>query len=298
MLVSYLLIFAAGVLWGGTFSLAIIAVSEGIHPLSLTTLQVLLTAVITSVVCLFLGEKPFQRKNLSVYLVIAILGVIVPDIVYYYAAPHLNAGILSITISTVPVFTYLAMWVLGFEPLVIKRALGILLGMAAVVMLVIPDQGSGNPELAMSGVNVWVLWVLVCALCYGLENVYIGESIGERIHIFEILSGSTIIASLFLIPASYLSGTAESLGWIVSRSGWAITATAFISTLAYGMYFYAIRTAGAVFASQCAYVVTISGVLWGIALFSEGHSFWVWTSVFVMLAGVALVTPKDRSAAV
>lgn len=289
LIIPYLFVFVSGVLWGGTFSLALIATADGAHPLALTTWQVFLTAIMTSFICIMQKQPPFQWKNLSVYIVIAGLGVIVPDIVYYYAAPHLSAGILSITISTVPVFTYLAMWGFGFERLVIKRALGILLGMAAILLLVIPDQGLGDP-----GISVWVLWVLVCAVCYSLENVYFSESVGEKVNIFEILSGSTIVASVILIPANYLTGVAEPVSWIFSSSGWAITAIAAVSTVAYGMFFYTIRVAGPVFASQCAYVVTISGVIWGIILFAEGHSIWVWSSVAVMLTGVALVSPEDK----
>jgi drug/metabolite transporter (DMT)-like permease len=82
---------------------------------------------------------------------------------------------------------------------------------------------------------------------------------------------------------------------VLSSAGLAISAIAIFSTLAYIMFFYAIKTAGPVFASQCAYVVTISGVLWGIVIFAEVHTVWVWLSVAVMMAGLALVTPGTRN---
>jgi drug/metabolite transporter (DMT)-like permease len=63
------------------------------------------------------------------------------------------------------------------------------------------------------------------------------------------------------------------------------------------MFFYTIKTSGPVFASQCAYVVTISGVIWGIIVFSEQHTVWVWISVIVMLLGLLLVNPDDEEEA-
>jgi len=36
-------------------------------------------------------------------------------------------------------------------------------------------------------------------------------------------------------------------------------------------------------------------VLWGIVLFAEEHSIWVWSSVLVMLIGLVLVTPKQEA---
>ena len=57
-----------------------------------------------------------------------------------------------------------------------------------------------------------------------------------------------------------------------------------------------IRLAGPLFASQTGYVVTLAGVIWGIYLFGESHSAWVWGSVVVMMLGLALVTPRRTDA--
>jgi drug/metabolite transporter (DMT)-like permease len=83
--------------------------------------------------------------------------------------------------------------------------------------------------------------------------------------------------------------------WVLTPAALAIATIALFNALAYMMYFYTIRTAGPVFASQCAYIVTISGILWGIVIFSEVHTIWVWLSVVVMMAGLALVTPTSRA---
>jgi drug/metabolite transporter (DMT)-like permease len=53
-----------------------------------------------------------------------------------------------------------------------------------------------------------------------------------------------------------------------------------------------IDRAGPLFASQVGYVVTLAGVFWGMLLFGESHSAWVWVSLVTMLAGLALVTPR------
>ncbi len=89
-------------------------------------------------------------------------------------------------------------------------------------------------------------------------------------------------------------GVTEPVSWITSSSSLAIIAVAAISTIAYALFFYTIRVSGAVFASQTAYIVTISGVLWGIALFSENHSLWVWAAIVLMIGGIALVTPREQ----
>jgi drug/metabolite transporter (DMT)-like permease len=288
-LLPYFLIITAGVVWGSTFSLALVATADGTHPMTLTTWQVVLSAILFFVVCLFSKVPVFRLRRLPVYILIAMLGIVVPDLLYYFAAPHLNAGILSITVSTVPLFTYAIMWAMRFEPLILKRAFGIVLGMIAILLLVLPDQ-----QLSSIDANFWILAVVLCSVCYSIENVYISEGIDHSLDIREILCGSNIVASLVMVPATELMGLAVPVSWLFTPAAMAISAIAVFSTTAYMMFFYAIKTAGPVFASQCAYIVTISGVLWGIVIFAETHSLWVWLSVVVMMAGLALVTPTGK----
>ncbi len=289
-ILPYLLILAAGIIWGSTFSLALIATSGGAHPLAITTWQVLLSAIMFIVMCLIMRVQVFDFRNLDKYFVISAFGIVAPDILYYSAAPHLSAGILSVTVSTVPLFTYGIIWVMGFERLVIKRVFGIVLGMVGILLLVIPDQG-----LSSEDANLWILWVVLCAVLYAAENVYISEGVSDDINILELLSGSTIVSTIFLIPATAWMGVGEPVSWVLTAPGQAVTATASLSVIAYSLFFHTIKTAGPVFASQCAYIVTIAGVLWGIAIFSEEHTIWVWTSVMVMMTGIALVSPSQSN---
>jgi drug/metabolite transporter (DMT)-like permease len=287
-LFPYLLILGAGIIWGATFSLALIATADGAHPLALSAWQVVFTAAFFLVVCLVSGIPLFERRNLRHYLVLALVGITFPNLLYYFAAPHLSAGILAITVSTVPLFTYAIMLLLCFESLIARRLAGIVLGMIAILLLVIPDLGLDSDDASF-----WVLAVVVCALLYAVENVYISRGIPRYVDIREFLLGSNLIAIGIQFPLAIHLGVAEPIDWLWTDAGLAVIGIAIGSGFAYGMFFYSIKSAGPVFASQCAYVVTISGVIWGIIVFSEQHTVWVWTSVIVMLLGLVLVNP-DR----
>ncbi|MCG6890566.1 MAG: DMT family transporter [Gammaproteobacteria bacterium] len=289
-LFPYFLILGAGIIWGATFSLALIATAQGAHPLALSAWQVVLTAAFFFASFLFSRFTLFDLKHLRHYLVLALVGITAPNLFYYYAAPQLSAGILAITISTVPLFTYAIMLLMRFESAVLRRMAGILLGMIAILLLVVPDQGFSNKDA-----NLWILLVIVCALLYAVENVYIGRGVAPSIDIRELLFGSNLVAALIQFPLAMYLGVGESWSWLASPAGLAVTAIALGSGFAYLMFFYTIKTAGPVFASQCAYAVTISGVIWGIIVFSEQHSIWIWISVMVMLLGLALVSPDQAA---
>jgi drug/metabolite transporter (DMT)-like permease len=51
--------------------------------------------------------------------------------------------------------------------------------------------------------------------------------------------------------------------------------------------------AGPLFAAQTGYFVTASGVVFGIIIFGEQHSAWIWIALGVLFAGVALANPRN-----
>jgi drug/metabolite transporter (DMT)-like permease len=76
----------------------------------------------------------------------------------------------------------------------------------------------------------------------------------------------------------------------------ALVASSLIHAAVYAGYVWLVGRAGAVFAVQCSYIVTISGVFWAMILLNETYSPYIWASLALMLAGLALVQPRRASA--
>lgn len=62
--------------------------------------------------------------------------------------------------------------------------------------------------------------------------------------------------------------------------------------IAHGVYVNVIKYAGAIFASFGTYVVTVSGVFWGVLLLGETHPAWIWLFLVTMMMAVYMVKPK------
>ena len=176
----YFLITVAGLIWGATFSLALMATSEGAHPLAISAWQVVVTGIFFVGFCRLVNIPIFRFRNIRHYTVLAVIGITAPNLAYYYAAPYLSAGILSITVSTVPLLTYAFMLFLHYESVILKRVFGIVLGMVAILLLVLPDQG-----VEASDANFWILLALLSALMYTVENIYIGHGVDDLIDIVQ-----------------------------------------------------------------------------------------------------------------
>ena len=279
-----------GVAWGLTFSLAKIATSNGAHPLGITLWQALFGAVFLGAVCV-VRRRPLSGKPraLQIYAICGLLGTVIPGVLFFYAASRLPAGVLSITVTVVPILTFMLAALFGLERFAFLRVVGVLLGALAVVLLVAPEQSLPDP-----GAAPWVLAACAAAACYAAENLVIALRMPDGASPLMITCGMSLAATAMLAPVVIATDSFVTLPWPWGPVEWSILGMAVVSAIAYGLYIYLIGQAGPVFSSQVAYAVTLAGVLWGMALFGERHSPWIWLSLALMLAGLALVTPRRR----
>lgn len=283
----WFLLIAAGFAWGATFSLAKIATQGDVHPLALTLWQTFFGCI---ALLLYTAVRrrtlPLTKPHLQFYLVAGILGTAIPGVLYFVAARQLPAGVLAITIATVPMLTLVISRALGSEVLTLARAVGITMGALGILLILVPDTSLPDASAAP-----FVGLAILCALCYSIENVYIDFRMppGEAL---TILCGMLAVATILLAPVTVFLGAFWWPQWPLAAIEWSIIGLALLNAFAYGTFVHLVNAAGPVFASQTAYIVTLSGVAWGMLLFGESHSFWVIAATASMMVGLLLVRPR------
>ena len=286
---AWLVLLATGGIWGITFSLAKLVTEAGAHPLGVSWWQAAIGGGLTlAYAVLRRAVPPLTRKHLIFYMVCGALGTAVPGTLFFYAAAHIPAGVISITIAVVPMLTLALAVPLGLDRWEISRIAGIVLGIVAVGMIVAPD--TSLPEAGMT------FWVFVCVLasgCYALENLWLSLRRPPGSDAFAILTGMLLMATLLLTPMVFAADAFVSLIKPWSVIEFSIVAMAVINATCYGLFIHLVTSAGPVFASQAAYLVTLSGIFWGIVIFQEQHSWWIWGALLVMMAGLTLVKPRQ-----
>ena len=286
---SLLILLFLGIVWGLSFSLARMATESGIHPVMINYWSCLISATLLSAYCVLIKTiPPITRSLVGFYFICAVLGSVIPGTLYFYAAAHVSAGVLSITIATVPLLTFIAAAVFRIEAVSYKRILGILCGISSIGLLVVPDSSLPNPNAAP-----WVIMMVLAAACYAAEGLVIATRAPPKVNVFVVVTAVLITAVIIMTPIVWLTGTFELMPWPFSRSVGAILGMSVIMATAYGGFYYLIVLAGPVYASQTAYLITLSGVLWGILIFDETHSAWIWASLAVMMIALSLVKPQE-----
>lgn len=277
---------ALGCAWGLTMPLMRIAVSTGHGPLGIVFWQQILTLG----VCLGLlaGLRlpwGFTRDRLALFAVVAVFGTLLPGWIAFRTAAELPAGIRAILIAIVPMFTLPIALALGTERPDLRRTLGVLAGGAAVLLLLAP----GALPVASAGM---VLLALGGPLAYAIEANWIAARGSDGLHPFQILAGASFLGALVSGPLALLTGETASLGLPWGPPELAILASGVLNAFAYAGYVWLIAAAGAVFASQIAYLVTASGMGWSMLLLGERYAPGIWLAAALMLGGIALVRPR------
>lgn len=285
------ILFLLGTGWGITQPLTKIAVSEGYEPLGLIFWQLAIGAVVLGGYRVLRGKSiALPRRLWWFFLMIALLGTVLPNSFSYRAAAHLPAGVMSVIISLVPIFAFPVALMLRTDHFGWMRFAGLFMGLLGVVLLAGPES---LPEPSM----VWWLPVaLIAPLCYGFEGNVVAKWGMHGLGPGHVLFGASVVGAIISLPMSLASGQ-----FIDPRVTWgapeyALILSSLIHVTVYTGYVWLVSQAGAVFAAQVAYIVTGSGVVWSMILLGERYSLWVWLAMIMILAGMFLVQPRQNDA--
>ncbi|MDQ2094789.1 DMT family transporter [Rhodalgimonas zhirmunskyi] len=292
-LIAVLLVLGAG--WGLTMPLTKIAVDGGYRHFGMIFWQVAIGALVLFTIQ-GLRRRPvrFDRERLPFYLVIALLGTVLPNLASFEATRHLPAGVMSVAIATVPMFALPVALMLGTDRASVLRILGLVLGLSGVAILAGPMSGPMSGAGAGSVHWGWLLVALIGPVFYGAEGNVVARWGTGGAGPVEVLAGAMVLAALITLPLALVTGT-----FIDPRPPWglrdlAVLGSALINAFVYAGYVWLVGRAGAVFAGQVAYLVTGFGVVWAMVLLGERYAPGFWAAFGLMFAGLFLVQPRDN----
>ena len=277
-----------GVSWGLVPSLARLATSEGADTLNATFLQALAGGLVLLALTLLRGRRlHLTWHHIWFYTACGFTGTTIPTAIIFAASPEVGAGMIAIMIAFAPILTYFGALVLGFEPHRFWRLVGIVLGFAAVLLIVLPDL-----EIGFGSLTGWLLISLFIPTCYAIESLVIAIRRPPEGDAISLVSGMLLSSALVLLPVVLLRGSADALipGW--DTVSVAVGGIAIINVAAYVIFLYLISAAGPVFATFAGYLNMVAGVIWGILLWQESHSSWVWAAVVLLAVAMFLVSER------
>lgn len=284
-----------GVSAGAALSVTKIAITTGIRPLGFATWQFIGAAVVMTAFGVLRGDLPaLSRRHVVFYAVCGGPCLALPLTGMFVVLEHLPAGIVGLIIATLPIITYGLAMIVGLERLRWLRAAGIACGVAGAALILLP-----NSTPAMGGSAGWVLLAFVSPVMYAVGNLYVGTRRPADTSALALTIGMLVAAALVMVPVSLLSGQFYLPRLADAGRGEVMIAIQIaLASLNYLMFFEIIRRAGPVYFSQIGYIVTLTAMLWAVALFDERYSIWVMGATALVFAGIALTNTKPRRSVV
>lgn len=285
-LVFVLLLLGAG--WGLTMPLTKIAVSTGYKHFGLLFWQLAIGVAVMSAMAIPLGLRlPFGAAQMRVYLVIALIGSVLPNTASYQAAVHLPSGVMSILLSMIPIWAFPIALILALDRFELRRFAGLIAGLAAVLLIVLPGS-----QMAGAIPVFWVVVGLISGLFYAFEGNYVARWGTAGLGPIQVLWGASLVGMVIALPLALLSGQ-----WIDPRPPYGAPEIAQVlgsvtHVLVYAGYVWLVGQAGPVFAVQVSFLVTLFGVFWARIILAEAYPPAVWIALGLMLVGMYLVQPR------
>ena len=283
-----------GTLWGATFSIAKLAITQGVPPLGYGFWQSTGSGLVLLAILALRRERlPLSRRHLLFYLMTGGLGIALANVNFYITIQFVPAGVMAVVITTAPIMTFVLALLFGLEAWRWQRVAGLLLGLAGVLMLVLPSATAGDD------LSFWIILGFITPLAYSINAILTARLRPAGGSALSYACGMMLCAGLLQGPVMLAAGQAWAPGWPLGLPELAIALQVAISASAYVVFFHLVRVAGPVYFSQVGYVVTLTGLCWGFLLFDERLEATVYLATLVIFAGLALVnaTAARRRAA-
>ena len=279
------LLFVLSSLWALHFSLVKLVEADD-SPL---TILVSLLAVLCALffILLLLQNKLFKftfKKSLF-FSVAGMFAYIIPLSVEFIVAPKIEAGILTLIVSAVPVFTLIVIWIFRLLNVTVKLVIGTLSGLAGLLILFYGNNDN-------TSISIWTVYALIIPLSYAFDAIFMEKFWPRNLDSTQVAFGETTASLIFVILLSIFYGNKyyDHFQWFTISSFWIL---AFVTFIEVWLFFYILNKVGAVFVNLSSYLVMPAGFLWGFLIFGETFTFIKFISTLLICISIFMIANQQ-----
>ncbi len=259
---GWLLIGALSILWGGAFFLIEVGL-RSYPPITLVFMRLALAVPPMWLAMRLIGERlPRKPRIWGLLAVVGALNCALPFILFFWGQQYLDSGYASILNATTPLWGVItAHFLTSDEKATPARIVGVLIGMAGIIVMVGPE--------AMKGLSNNLLAQIACIIStifYSFAAIYGRRLSQTELTPMAVATGQTMMAALMMVPIVAIMDQPWTMAAPRLDSTLAgVTLAIFSTALAYTLYFRLIDRSGASNAQLVAFLMPILAVILGIA---------------------------------
>ncbi len=284
--------FAIYVIWGSTYLLNKIAVSE-LPPFMLASFR-FTTAGLLVFIWAKLMKVPMgiTKKQLWNAVVAGFLFLSLGNGLAVWALRYLDSGFAALEISAQPLVILLMMWALQGKRIQPMSMIGVILGFVGIYLLVGQQQ-----IIAKEGTIIGVLMIFVCMLSWGYGSIFVSRADLPTNYFvntgFQMFTGGLALALM-----SVAFGESWSYPWDWSgKVQWVmVLLVLFGSIVAFTSFNYLLKTVSPEKVATSTYVNPIVALILGWYFLDEEITFQSVIAAIILLTGVYFINTKKTIA--
>lgn len=293
---GHLAMLGANVLWGLMAPISKVVLSSGfINPLSLTTFRMLGAAIVFWLASAFTKKEHVHHQDLVKLFFAALLGIVLNQGSFIFGVALTSPIDASIVTTTTPILTMIIAALYLKEPVTGKKVLGIFIGAAGAMLLIMSSQTVAASEGRSS--NVWGdLLCLLAQLSFSLYFVLFKGLIGKYSPV-TLMKWMFTYASICTIPFSYSSVSSIDFMNLPSELyygvAYIVLGATFLSYLLVPIGQHILRpTVACMYNYVQPIVASTIAVIWGLDTFGLMKSI----AIILVFTGVYIVTQSKSRA--
>ena len=279
------LLFVLSSIWALRFSLVKLVEADD-SPLTILVSLLAVLCALFFILLLFQNKLfKFTLKKSLFFAVAGMFAYIIPLSVEFIVAPKIEAGILTLIVSAVPVFTLIVIWIFRLLNVTVKLVIGTLSGLAGLLILFYGNNDN-------TSVSIWTVYALIIPLSYAFDAIFMEKFWPRNLDSTQVAFGETTASLIFVILLSIFYGNKyyDHFQWFTISSFWIL---AFVTFIEVWLFFYILNKVGAVFVNLSSYLVMPAGFLWGFLIFGETFTFIKFISTLLICISIFMIANQQ-----
>ncbi|NHF59904.1 EamA family transporter [Flavobacteriaceae bacterium TP-CH-4] len=289
-LLIILAFFAIYVIWGSTYLLNKIAVTE-LPPFMLAGMRFVVAGMLIFLLCKVMGidigitKKQFRNTVIAGFLFLTFgNGVVV------WALKYVDSGFAALEISAQPLVVLLLMWVVDGKKIKTMSIIGVVLGIIGIYLLV------GQKEVvSKEGSIIGMLMIFACMVSWGYGSLFVGRA-DLPINYFVNTGYQMLTGGMLLFCASFLFGEqwTSPTEWSTPVLYSMLLLIVFGSILAFTSFNYLLKVVSPEKVATSTYVNPIIALLLGWYFLNEQITVRSMIAAAVLLTGVYFINTTRK----
>lgn len=282
------MLIALAAIWGSSFMVIKVGV-DTVPAATMTLARLSVAAIVLLIIARRAGQSlPRSPRVWGVVALAALFGSALPFTLIAWGEEQIDSGLAAILMGVMPLTTVLLAHLLtSDEKLNARKGIGVLLGLAGLIVLIGPQK-----LISLGEDTLRQLAVASAAVCYGLNAVISKSLTGQPRR--AIVAALMLASTVMILPVSLWFDEI----WTLEVSNTSLFAIILLGVLhtafATLMMFTIIDRQGASFFSQINFLVPVFGLFWGMALLAERPPANGYAALGLILLGVAVARGGHR----